>query len=117
MTYPQTVPLVRIYAGDTYFQSYTFKDSEGAVIDLLDAGWRDWRAQYRPSRLSNEYVEFTVVDNDSPDGVIKVSMTAATTLTLHHNGIWDLEATNENDGTVRTFITSGVDVLHEVTRA
>jgi len=117
MTFPNAAPELMIYAGDTFSQQFVFLDSEGEPIDLLDAGWQNWKAQYRETRYATEFDEFTVDDSDSPDGSITISMTAEETAKLRERGVWDLQATNEFDDSVRTFVTSFVYVEKDVTRA
>lgn len=113
MSFPVTVPDIQIYAGDTYTQSYTFKDSAGDPIDLDAAGWHSWKAQYRDERYSTEYYEFQVDHSDAENGVIVVSMTADITSKLIENGYWDLHA--KHSSTVKTFIASKVEVLEAIT--
>lgn len=113
MTYPVAVPDVLIYAGDTYEQTYTFKDTAGDPIDLDAEGWHTWKAQVRPSRDSLDYVDFHVDHSDADQGVIVVSMTAANTSTLSGSGVWDLRA--KHSSTIRTFITSRVEITEAVT--
>ena len=114
MSFPATSPVVQIYAGDTYEQSYTFKNSSGVAIDLVAAGWDNWKAQYRTSRPAITAYDFTVDDSAADEGIIVVSMPKETTIKLESNGVWDLQAT---DGDIlKTFITSAVEVQKDVTR-
>lgn len=117
MTFPNAAPELMIYAGDTFSQQFIFLDSvTGDPIDLLDAGWLDWKAEYRTDRYATNFIAFDVDSSDSPDGSITVSMTAEVTATIHERGVWDLQATNEFDDRVRTFVTSFVYVEKDVTR-
>jgi len=115
MTFPNAAPELMIYAGDTFSQQFVFLDSEGEPIDLDDAGWDNWEAQYRETRYSTEHIAFTVDSSAADEGEITISLTAEETATIHERGVWDLQATNGS--TVRTFVTSFVYVEKDVTRA
>ena len=115
MSFPTTVPIIQIYAGDTYTQEYVFKDANtGDPIDLDAEGWGNWAAQYRHVRADVNSYDFDVDASDAENGVIIVSMEKETTRLLETNGVWDLQATN--GATLRTFLTSQVQVLKDVTR-
>lgn len=114
MSFPATSPVVQIYAGDTYEQSYTFKSGAGVAIDLVAAGWDDWKAQYRCTRSDPNFYDFDVDDSAADEGIIVVSMPKETTIKLEYNGVWDLQASDGD--TLKTFITSAVEVRKDVTR-
>jgi len=115
MSFPATSPVVQIYAGDTYTQTYLFKDSAGDPIDLVDEGWEDWKAQYRTSRPAITAYDFTVNDTDADQGILVVSMSKEDTAKLVYEGVWDLQAVRGAE--LKTFITSVVEVEKDVTRA
>ena len=116
MTFPNAAPELMIYAGDTFSQEFVFLDATtGDPIDLDDAGWDNWEAQYRETRYATEHVAFTVDASAAFEGSVTISLTAEETATLHERGVWDLQATNAGD--VRTFVTSFVYVEQDVTRA
>jgi len=115
MTWPTTVPIIQVYAGDTYEQEYVFKNATtGDPIDLDAEGWDNWAAQYRHERYDVSSYSFDVDATQADEGVIIVSMDKETTKKLETNGVWDLQATN--GATLRTFIMSKVQVLKDVTR-
>lgn len=115
MTFPATVPALQIYAGDTYTQEYVFKDATtNDPIDLDAEGWTDWAAQYRHIRDDVQAYSFTVDASQADIGVIVVNMDKDTTKKLETAGVWDLQAVN--GATLRTFITSQVQVVKDVTR-
>ena len=113
MTFPIAIPDIQIYSGDTFEQSYTFKDTAGEVIDLVAAGYTEWKAQYRPSRDAIEYVDFAVVHTDADEGVVVIKLTHEQTSTISKPGVWDLKAKNGTKW--RTFVASNVDVEKSVT--
>ena len=115
MTFPNAAPELMIYAGDTFTQEFVFLDATtGEPIDLDEAGWDNWEAQYREERSAREFVSFTVDASAAFEGSVTISLTAEETATLHERGVWDLQATNVED--VRTFVTSFVYVEQDVTR-
>ena len=114
MTFPATAPVVQIYAGDTYTQTYVFKDDAGVAIDLSAEGWGDWAAQYRTTRPALTAHDFDVDATLASQGSITVSMTKEATDELVHNGVWDLQATN--GAALKTWITGAVHVEKDVTR-
>jgi hypothetical protein len=116
MTFPNAAPELMIYAGDTFAQQFIFLDATtGEPIDLDEAGWDNWEAQYRESRYDRDHVAFSVDASAADEGAITISLTAEETATIHERGVWDLQATNGT--TVRTFVTSFVYVEKDVTRA
>lgn len=115
MSFPIPVPDVLIYAGDTFEQTFVFKNPAGEVIDLDAEGWTQWKAQYRCCRDCTDYVDFQVTHTNADEGVITIGLPADQTVNLRKNGYWDLRA--KHASVVKTFIASRVEVLRGITRA
>ena len=115
MTFPVTVPNIKVYQGDTFTASYVFKNkTTGVSLDLVDEGWSNWVAQWRPSGPSSEVVSFVVDDTYASDG--RIIVTAPPTSTrLVKDGVWDLQATRDSE--VKTWVRGRVEGIGDVTRA
>ena len=111
MSYPQAIPSVSAYAGDTLvFPQYSFQ-TDGLPTDLSE--WTNWTAQWRPDPYSEEVIplELTqVVSSFTP------LATAENTRAMEQSGVWDLQATNTLSGFVRTWIRGQVILRMDVTR-
>ena len=112
MSFPTNVGTLSVYAGDTFSQTFTFKE-DGSAIDLVDAGWSSWTAQYRKNANSTTAVSFTVDASAAATGQITISLSAAQTATLD-SGVFDLQATQGS--VVRTWVTGGINWSKDVTR-
>jgi hypothetical protein len=95
-----------IYSGDDYTLVVRFETPDG---DLIDIAGRDYRAQIRPRRESDEVTAFQVVVTD----VVTLSLPNTVTLSLK-SGVWDLEEIV--GGKVTTVLAGGVVVSKDVTR-
>ena len=112
MIYPINVPAIKIYQGDTFSQSYVFKDKETkAVRDLVADGWGSWLAQWRPFAGSKDFVNFTIDSESADEGRIGISLTGDQTTQLR-GGVWDLQALQGTDR--RTWISGTVEFVKEV---
>lgn len=115
MTFPVTVPNIKVYQGDTFTASYIFNDATTDLpLDLVDEGWTTWTAQWRPSSPSTEVVNFTVDSTYAADGRIIVTAAPASTR-LVKDGVWDLQSTRGSE--VKTWIRGRVEGIGDVTRA
>jgi len=112
MSFPTNVGTLNVYAGDTFSQTFTFKEDEEA-INLVTAGWTGWTAQYRKNASSTTAVSFAVNASSAATGQITISLTATQTGTLE-SGVFDLQATQGS--VVRTWIAGGLNVRKDVTR-
>lgn len=112
MSFPTNVGTLSVYAGDTFSQTFTFKE-DGEAIDLVDAGWSAWTSQYRKNANSTTAVSFTVDASAAASGQITISLSAAQTANLD-SGVFDLQATQGS--LVRTWIAGGLSVTKDVTR-
>jgi hypothetical protein len=113
MSFPTNVGTLSVYAGDTFSQTFTFKE-DGSAIDLVDAGWSAWTAQYRKNASSTTAVSFAVDTSAAASGQITISLSATQTANLE-SGVFDLQATQGS--LVRTWIAGGLSVTKDVTRA
>jgi len=113
MAIPTDVGSLDVYAGDTFTQTFTLT-SDSSPIDLVDAGWTGWSAQYRKTASAATAVDFTVDDSSAASGQITISLTPAQTAALKDNGVFDLQATQ--GGVVRTWLTGSISWLRDVTR-
>jgi len=112
MAFPTNVGTLDVYAGDTFSQTFTFKEDDVA-IDLPDEGWGSWTAQYRRNPDSTTAISFAVDTTDAATGQITISLTATQTGTLEP-GVFDLQATQ--GFVVRTWVRGGLNVTKDVTR-
>jgi hypothetical protein len=110
---PTNVGTLAVYAGDTFTQTFIFKDGAN-VYDFVDAGWSDWVAQYRVTRDSDAAIDFAVDDSEADEGKITISLTATQTDELNRAGVFDLQA-SEN-GVVRTWLQGQIAWTRDVTR-
>lgn len=110
---PIKVPTLKLYRGDSFFQSFVFKNaSTGVVRDLVSEGWSDWTAQWRPNIDSNNYVNFTVDALQANVGLISIELTPEQTTALR-NGVWDLQAIQ--NGIVKTWLAGKLELTKDVT--
>ena len=112
MSFPTNVGTLSVYAGDTFSQTFTFKEDDTA-IDLPTQGWASWTAQYRRNESSTTAVSFSVDDSSADSGQITITLSAAQTATLE-SGVFDLQATQGS--VVRTWVRGGLSVSEDVTR-
>lgn len=114
MSYPVSVPLIKIYSGDSFSQSYLFQSGDPLTpIDFVAEGWDNWKSQWRPIPGSTEYVDFVVDDSEAADGRIILTADGAATSAMG-NGFLDLQASK--DGQVRTWFTGQIIWREDVTR-
>ena len=59
-------------------------------VDLVAAGFKNWRAQFRPERGSGQKVDLTVDDSRADEGRIAVSASSAKTQDMGGSGLFDL---------------------------
>lgn len=104
-----------IYSGDAWVFSCLFtRDADGLPIDLVDEGWTNWRAQWRPYAKSNVFIDLDVNETDAANGRISLSMSEENTADVESNGVFDLEATQA--GATRTWVRGDVLFKKDVTR-
>jgi hypothetical protein len=113
MSNPPIVPILKIYAGDTFTQSFVF-ETDGVPRNLVAEGWGSWLAQIRVMPESTTSVPFVIDTTQASVGRITLSLTAATTATLVGD-VFDLQATRT--GEVRTFLQGSLTVSKDVSRA
>jgi hypothetical protein len=91
MANPFVAPPVTVYAGDTLiFPVYQICDSEEVPVDL--SAWT-WRAHWRKSPTSSDFIELNVDSSDSATGIFRLSATPEQTTAMNGDGVWDLEGT------------------------
>lgn len=113
MPFPIQVPDIPVYRGDSVSMSYILKEGEPpAAINLVESGWDNWSAQWRPFVNSPKYVDFLVDMSGAELGRITLSLTPEQTASLG-NGVWDLQA--HRSGEVRTWISGGIVFQKDVT--
>lgn len=112
--FPVSVPTLEVYRGDSFSQSFVFKDATtGAVRNLVSEGWGSWVAQWRPFVGSAELVAFAVDTTQASTGRVGVALTAVQTAGLRR-GVWDLQASQGS--VVRTWLAGDVSFSEDVTR-
>ena len=111
MIFPPTVPILEVYAGDTFEQSFVFQ-TDGVPRDLTAEGWGSWLAQIRPTVESVDVVSFTVDSSQAAVGRIVLKLTAGQTTSLT-GAVYDLQATKGS--TIRTFLRGSLTIVKDVT--
>lgn len=111
--YPPIVPIIKVYKGDTFEQSFVFK-TDGVARDLTAEGWGSWSSQIRVTPDAATYVAFTVDSSDAANGRITLRLTATQTNTLTP-GEFDLQATRSAE--VQTFMRGSLLVEGDITHA
>jgi len=112
MKIPPTVPILEVYAGDTFEQSFVFQ-TDGVPRNLVTEGWGSWIAQIRPTVHSVNVVAFTVDASQASVGRIVLKLTAGVTATLT-GAVYDLQATK--GATIQTFLRGSITIVKDVTR-
>ena len=113
MALPITIPIIEIYAGDTFEQSFVFQ-TDGVARDLVTEGWGSWLAQIRAAPDSATSTAFTVDSSQANVGRITLKLTATATSTLA-GAVFDLQATK--GATVQTFLRGRIVIVKDVSRA
>jgi hypothetical protein len=112
-SFPTDVGTLRVYAGDTFSQTFVFKEGT-AVIDFDAEGWTDWAAEYRVTRNAATSITFAVDDSEADEGRITISLTPDQTNEITKAGVFDLQATQ--NGTVKTWLQGSIAWSKDVTR-
>ena len=111
--FPIKIPAIKIYRGDSFSQTYIFKNKEtNQPKNLVTEGWTNWVAQWRPEIDSDIVVSFSVTTTGASSGQILVSLSALQTSDMK-KGFWDLQATQNS--TIRTWLAGKVDFEKDVT--
>lgn len=111
--FPIKIPAIKIYRGDSFSQTYVFKNSTtNQPKNLVQEGWTNWVAQWKPEVDADIIVNFTVDASNASTGQILVSLTPQQTQVLRR-GVWDLQA-NQNS-VVRTWLVGKVEFEKDVT--
>ena len=111
---PATVSTVPVYAGDNLYLQYNFLDAlppAGVGVDL--SAWT-FTAQWRTTRNSESYIDFTVDESNKATGVIVLTMTGLQTESMSCNGFFDLNGVDGSE--VRTFLQGTTSWTQDVTR-
>jgi hypothetical protein len=103
---------LNIYRGDDFAEYVTFRDENGAAIDVSA---RSYVAQLRTQRgTEGELLATCNIDTtNAAQGTIVLNISASTTATLV-GGVWDL--VEHVNGTRRTLLTGRVRMHENVTR-
>lgn len=111
--FPIKVPVIKLYRGDSFSQTYVFKNNiNNTPKNLVQEGWSNWKAQWRPEVDSETVVDFLVNTTNASNGEILISLTAAQTAIMR-KGIWDLQATQNL--IIRTWLSGKVEFEKDVT--
>jgi hypothetical protein len=114
---------ITIYTGASYELQVTLQDSAGTAIDLTD---RTIRAEIWNPRRTTKLETFTVTKADSAKGILKLTLTPATTAGLPVDkaiatnkaaviGAWDLQVTEPDTTTVYYWLEGTVSTNRGVT--
>ena len=112
--WPIYVANTSVYSGDpVLFLNATITAGDPPeTLDTLDE-WTDWKAYWRYSPDSSDFVELDVaVDVSTATIVVKCS--GEVSASLKSSGVWDLQA--KKDGEVRTWFRGSTDWVLDVTR-
>lgn len=109
--FPEVVPSLNIYTGDTFEQAYRFK-TNGNSINLVEDGWSNWKCFIKSTPDSETGFEVDIDLSEASSGRIVLSIAAADTETVPA-GYFDVQA--ENNGVVKTWISGSVRLRKGVT--
>lgn len=112
MTFPPFVPVLKVYAGDTFEQSFVFT-SDGSPRNLVAEGWASWHAQVRRSPEDADHVDFVIDHTQANVGRITLKLSRSATAELT-DGVFDLQASDS--GVTTTFLRGSVSVAKDITR-
>lgn len=118
MAGPGILPPDAIYAGDTWpGEDYTITDpATGDPIDLVAAGWSNWRAQWRPTAGTSTYIDLVIDDSQATSGIIsREPLAGSQTESMGGPGGWDLQA-DDADGQTVTWLTGQTTWTQDYTR-
>lgn len=111
---PATVSDIPIYAGDSVYLEYRFKESTAPGADPVDLSAWTFSAKWRRTRSAEEFVSFTVDQSNKATGVIILTLTSAQAQALGSDGFMDLRGVN---GSIeRTFLQARTVWTQDVTR-
>ena len=117
MSFPIQVKTKRIvWSGDTYVlvsgQIEIKVDEVNTPLDLTP--WGQWKAQWRPTKDSEEFFDLDVIVNPE-EGRIAVVSSPEVTSGMGCSGVWDVQAT-DGFGNVRTWFWGKTKWDLDVTR-
>lgn len=114
MSYPITVKPKKVIGGDyVVLASVQFKKKEPLEpVDLSE--WINWRAHWRPTRESSEFLVLEVFTDRLNEGYITVVASEELTSEMKRAGVWDVEA--ELEGHPRTWLYGETGWSKGVTR-
>jgi len=102
---------IEIEQGATFTKTITILDSDGSEFEV--SGWTG-TGQVRKHWTSNTAYDFDITLSD---GELYFTMNATTTANISHGlYVYDIQITNNVDGTVKRVLSGMVTVSPEVTR-
>jgi hypothetical protein len=101
---------VVVCQGDTWAQSFLFKEDDVAV----DASGWTVTSQVRATEDAATDTDLSVSMDDAGDGIITVTLSASACADLPQENVWDMQRTVA--GVVRTLLAGKFTVKREVTR-
>jgi len=116
-SFPVELPSVECWSGDTTILGAVTL-YEGPVTDNVRVqlgGWTDWKAQWRPKKISKRAVDLNVEVN-SVQGTVIVTAPATATDQMGVSGVWDVQATKEDGSETRTWFWGKTKWTLDVTR-
>jgi hypothetical protein len=103
---------VRMTQGDSFVETFVFKDTDGTLLDL---GGYEFFSQVRVSAAGSAVATFTITVDLDESKVVR-SLGTAVTAGLQGRFVHDLQWKDPGDR-VRTLIGGGFEVRAEVSRA
>jgi hypothetical protein len=103
---------VRMVQGDSLRETFVFRDTDGALIDLTGF---TFASQVRETAAGTAVATFTIDSSELADGRVSRSLGTAVTGGLVGRFVHDFEVT-EPDGSRRTLLGGGFVGVAEVTR-
>jgi hypothetical protein len=111
---PSTVPVVNVYGGDTFDQTYLFKAGTPPVaINFVTEGWSNWLCECKPHDDTDAVFPITVDVSQASTGRITLTGTAAQTADFR-SGTFDLQASK--GATVKTWIRGTIEWTEDISR-
>lgn len=112
------LPTWPIRGGDTWRgEDWAVTDpATGDPIDLVAAGWSNWRAQWRPTAGTSQVIDLEIDDSQAASGILtRKPVSAADTMSMGGPGGYDVKA-DDADGQSITWLTGSTTWVQDYTR-
>lgn len=112
------LPTEAVRGGSTWTgEPWTITDpATGDPIDLVAAGWSNWRAQWRPSAGSGFAIDLQIDDSQAASGILtRQPVSKADTMSMGGPGGYDVLA-DDADGQTFAWLTGSTTWVQDYTR-